>query len=53
MIDQNETKAQGGQQIKLIIAQSHVSIVQEGFQYKLNNGDCTIIPYMTAELKHT
>ena len=39
-------------QIKLIIAQFHVSIIQGGFQYKLNNGACKSIPYPTVEVKH-
>ena len=37
---------------KQIIAQSHISIIQGGFQYKLNNGACTIIPYPTVEVNH-
>ena len=39
-------------QIKLIIAQSHISIEQEGLYCKLNNGACTIIPYPIVEVKH-
>ena len=42
----------GNQPIKLIIAQSNISIAQGGFKYKLNNGVCTIIPYPTVEEKH-
>ena len=30
-----------------------MSIVQGGFSYKLNNGDCTIIPHPRVEMKHT
>ena len=37
MIVQNE--------VKQIIAQSHISIVQGGLKYKLNSVACTIIPY--------
>ena len=29
-----------------------MSIIQWGFQYKSNNGACTIIPYPTVEVKH-
>ena len=39
--------------IKLIIAQSHISIAKGGFSYKLNNDACTIIPYPAVELKRT
>ena len=42
----------GNQPIKLIIAQSHINIVQGGFQFKLNNDACKIIPYPTVEGKH-
>ena len=31
----------------------NVSIVKKGFEYKLNNNDCTITPYPTVEVKHT
>ena len=33
-------------------AQSHISILQGGLQYKLNNGACVIIPYPTVDVKH-
>ena len=59
MIAQNEIKVQGVLANKntvsykhIIIAQSHISIIQGGFQYKLNNHACTIIPYPTVEMKH-
>ena len=32
--------------------QSHISIVQGGFQYKLNSDACTIISYPAIEEKH-
>ena len=51
MIVQNKINVQGGKQIEVIIAQSHISIIQGGFLYKLNNGACTIIPYPTVEVK--
>ena len=35
-----------------MIEQSHISIAQGGFYYKLNNSACTIIPYPTVEVKH-
>ena len=34
-----------------MIAHCHISIIQGGFQCKLNNGACTIIPYPTVEVK--
>ena len=49
MIAQNEINVQGGLAKK---TDNRKSIVQEGFQYKLNNGACTIIPYLTVEMKH-
>ena len=52
MIAQNKTKVQGELAMKLIIAQSHISIIQGGFHYRLNDGANTIIPYPTVEVKH-
>ena len=43
----------GSDQIKLIIAQSYISNIQRGFQYKLNNSACRIVPYPKIEVKHT
>ena len=34
------------------MAQSHKSLIEGGFQYKLNNGACMIKPYPTVEVKH-
>ena len=44
--------SRGDQPIKLIIAQYHISVVQGGFYYTLNNGACTVIPYPTVEQKN-
>ena len=52
MIVQNKIKVQGESANKTDNRTSHISIIQGEFQYKLNNGACTIIPYLTVEVKH-
>ena len=49
MIAQNEMKVQ---EVLANKTDNRSLIIQGGFQYQLNNGACTIIPYQTVEVKH-